>query len=48
MARDQDLESAVQALTGEDIEHAVRRHLDLDQMTFMIGGDFANAIPDQN
>jgi hypothetical protein len=48
MARDQDLEAAVQALTGEDIERAEQRHLDLDQMTFMMGGDFANATPDQN
>ena len=46
MARDQELEAAIQALTGEDIVSAMRRHLDLDQMTFMMGGDFANATPD--
>jgi zinc protease len=46
MARDQELEAAIQALTGENIISAMRRHLDLDQMTFMMGGDFANATPD--
>ena len=43
MAWDAELEARVQALTAEEIRAAMRRHLDLDQMTFMKGGDFAAA-----
>jgi zinc protease len=41
MAWDADLEAKVNALTGADIRDAMRRHLDLDEMAFMKGGDFA-------
>ncbi len=46
MAWDTDLEASVPALTGEDILSAFQRHVQLDRMTFMKGGDFANATPD--
>jgi zinc protease len=35
-----DLEAKVQALTSEQIRAAMNRHLDLDAMTIMKGGDF--------
>ncbi len=41
MAWDAELEARVQALTVEEIRDAMRRHLDLEKMTFMKGGDFA-------
>ena len=41
MAWDAQLEDRVRALTAADIRAAMRRHLDLDKMTFMKGGDFA-------
>lgn len=41
MAWDAELEARVQALTVEQVRDAMRRHLDLDKMTFMKGGDFA-------
>lgn len=44
MAWDAELESRVQALTAAEIRDAMRRHLDLNKMTFMKGGDFA-ALP---
>jgi len=36
-------EAAVAALTAEDINAAMRRHIDLEKMSFFRGGDFANA-----
>ena len=41
MAWDADFEARVQALTAEQIRDAMRRHLSLEEMTFMKGGDFA-------
>ena len=41
MAWDAQLEARVLALTADDVREAMRRHLDLDKMTFMKGGDFA-------
>jgi zinc protease len=43
MAWDADFEAKVQALTSEQVRDAMRRHFDLTKMTFMSGGDFANA-----
>ena len=43
MAWDGDMEKKVQALTGQQILAAMRRHIDLSQMTFMKGGDFKKA-----
>ncbi|MDE0422996.1 MAG: pitrilysin family protein [Gammaproteobacteria bacterium] len=37
-------EAAVAALTAEDINAAVKRHLDLDKMSIFRGGDFANKL----
>ena len=42
---DSDFEERVQNLTVEDINAAVRRHLDLSKMTFVKAGDFAGAQP---
>ncbi len=42
MAWDAELEARVQALTVEQVRDAMRRHLDLDKMTFMKGGDFGD------
>ena len=42
---DSDFEERVQNLTVEDINAAVRRHLDLSKMTFVKAGDFAGAEP---
>ncbi len=41
MAWDAELEAKVAALTVEQVRDAMRRHLDVTQMTFMKGGDFA-------
>ena len=38
-------EAAIGALTAEDINAAIRRHIDLDKMSFYRGGDFANKLP---
>ncbi len=46
MAWDAQLEEHVRALTPAAIRDAMRRHLELDQMTFMKGGDFAKAAKD--
>ena len=35
----------VQDLTVEDVNAAVRRHLDLSKMTFVKAGDFAGVEP---
>jgi zinc protease len=43
MTWEADLEAKVMALTGAQIRDAMRRHLDLDAMAFMKGGDFAGA-----
>jgi zinc protease len=43
MAFDAELEAKVAALTIEQVRDAMRRHLDLDKMTFMKGGDFEGA-----
>lgn len=43
MAFEADLEAKVLALTAEEVRDAMRRHLDLDAMAYMRGGDFAGA-----
>lgn len=43
MAWDAQLQQKVEALTGQQILQAVRRHIDLSAMTFMKGGDFKKA-----
>lgn len=40
MEREAELEEAVLALTAEDIRAAMNRHIDIDAMTIMKGGDF--------
>ena len=40
---DAEFEGNVRNLTAADINAAVRRHLDLNKMTFVKAGDFANA-----
>jgi zinc protease len=40
MQWDADLEARVQALTPEQVRDAMRRHIDLDALTIMKGGDF--------
>jgi zinc protease len=40
MAFDAELESKVAALTVEQVRDAMNRHLDVNKMTFMKGGDF--------
>ncbi|HSC16547.1 MAG TPA: pitrilysin family protein [Gammaproteobacteria bacterium] len=40
MAFDAELEAKVAALTIEQVRDAMRRHLDVNKMTFMKGGDF--------
>jgi zinc protease len=40
MAFDAELEAKVAALTVEQVRDAMNRHLDVNQMTFMKGGDF--------
>ena len=40
MAWDAELEARVQALTVADVRDAMRRHLDVERMTFMKGGNF--------
>jgi zinc protease len=40
---DAEFEGDVRNLTAADINAAVRRHLDLNKMTFVKAGDFANA-----
>jgi zinc protease len=40
MAWDAELEARVQALTVAQVRDAMRRHLDVEKMTFMRGGDF--------
>ena len=39
-APDADLEAKVAALTVEQVRDAMNRHLDVNKMTFMKGGDF--------
>jgi zinc protease len=41
MAWDAELEARVRALTADDVQAAMRRHLDLERMTFIKSGDFA-------
>jgi zinc protease len=41
MAWDAEFEAKVAALTVEQVRDAMRRHLDVSQMVFMKGGDFA-------
>ena len=41
MAWEAELEARVQALTVAEVIDAMRRHLDVNKMTFMKGGDFA-------
>jgi zinc protease len=43
MGWDAEMEKKVQALTGQQIVEAMRRHLDLSQLTSMKGGDFKKA-----
>ena len=43
MAFDADLEAKVAALTVEQVRDAMSRHLDINKMTFMKGGDFESA-----
>ena len=43
MAWTAEFEARVQALTVADVRDAMRRHLDVEKMTFMRGGDFAAA-----
>jgi zinc protease len=43
MAWDEDLERRVRGLTSASIRDAMRRHIDIDAMAFMKGGDFADA-----
>jgi zinc protease len=43
MAWEAELEAKVNALTADEVRAAMRRHLDLDAMAFMKGGDFANS-----
>ncbi len=38
-------EAAITALTAEDINAALKRHLDLDKISIFRGGDFANKLP---
>ena len=38
-------EAAIAALTPEAINAALKRHIDLDRMSFFRGGDFANKLP---
>jgi zinc protease len=40
MAFDADLEAKVAALTVDQVREAMNRHLDVNKMTFMKGGDF--------
>ena len=42
-AWDAEFEARVRDLTAEDVNAAVRRHLDLDKMTMVKAGDFAGA-----
>jgi zinc protease len=43
MAFEAELEDAVRALTVEDVNRAMREHLDLDKMVFVKAGDFDDA-----
>lgn len=43
MEHNAQLEEKIRALTPEQVRDALRRHLDLDKMTFVKAGDFANA-----
>ena len=45
MAWDAELEARVAALTVEEVRDAMRRHLDVEKMVFMKGGDF-EALPE--
>ena len=38
-------EAAIAALTAEDINNAMRRHIDPEKMSVFRGGDFANKLP---
>ena len=38
-------EAAIAALTAEDINNALRRHIDMEKISFFRGGDFANKLP---
>ena len=44
LAWDAALEERVRALTPDEVRDAMRRHLDVEDMTFMKGGDFAGAV----
>ena len=39
---DQDLEDRVRAITLDEVNQAIRDRLDLEKMTIVKGGDFAN------
>jgi hypothetical protein len=41
MTWDTELEAKVSALTGAEIREAMARHIVIEDMTFMKGGDFA-------
>jgi zinc protease len=43
MTWDADFEARVQALTKDQVRDAMNRHLDVNKMTFMRGGDFEGA-----
>lgn len=47
MAWDADLEKKVQALTSDQITAALRKFINPSSMTFMKGGDFKKATPQQ-
>jgi len=47
MTWDADFEARVQALTKEQVRDAMNRHLDVNKMTFMRGGDFEGADASQ-
>jgi zinc protease len=45
MAWDVELQNRVQALSSQDILAALRKHIDLNALTIMKGGDFKKAAP---
>ena len=47
MTWDADFEARVQALTKEQVRDAMNRHLDVNKMTFMRGGDFEGSAASQ-
>jgi zinc protease len=44
MAFERQLEDAVRALTVDDVNRAMRQHIDLDAMVFVKAGDFAGQV----